>query len=62
MAYRRYYLRTYSLLFLVYVLIGIFVAFDRGYITVSLLKAVLSALLAIFLWWLVLLGVDLHVR
>ena len=61
MAYRRYY-RTYSLVFLIYVLIGIFVAFDRHYITASLLKAVLSALLAIFLWWLVLLGVDLHVR
>jgi len=61
MAYRRGY-RTYSLVFLIYILIGIFVAFDRHYITASLLKAVLSALLAIFLWWLVLLGVDLHVR
>ena len=61
MAYRRYY-RGYSLVFLIYVLIGIFVAFDRHYITASLLKAILSALLAIFLWWLVLLGVDLHVR
>lgn len=57
---RRYY-RPYSLFFLIYVVIGIFVAFSRGYITISLLKAVLSALLAIFLWWLVLLGVDLHV-
>jgi len=28
---------------------------------VGLLKAVLSALLAVFLWFLVLLGVDLHV-
>jgi hypothetical protein len=64
MAYRRTYagVRTYSIFFLIYVLIGIFVAFDRGYITVSLLKALLSALLAIFLGWLVLLGVDLHVR
>ena len=61
MAYRRGY-RTYSIVFLIYVLIGIFVAFDRGYITVSLLKALLSALLAVFLWFLVLLGVDLHIR
>jgi len=61
MAHRRYY-RGYSLVFLIYVLIGIFVAFDRHYITAALLKAVLSALLCIFLWWLVLLGVDLHVR
>jgi hypothetical protein len=63
MAYRRRYgYRTYSIVFLIYVLIGIFVAFDRGYITVSLMKAVLSALLAVFLWFLVLLGVDLHFR
>ena len=63
MAYRRRYgYRTYSIVFLIYVLIGIFVAFDRGYITVSLLKALLSALLAVFLWFLVLLGVDLHIR
>jgi hypothetical protein len=63
MAYRRRYgYRTYSIVFIIYVLIGIFVAFDRGYITISLLKAVLSALLAVFLWFLVLLGVDLHIR
>jgi hypothetical protein len=37
------------------------VAWDRDYITISLLKKVLSALLAIFLWFLVLLGVSLHV-
>ena len=61
MVRRRYGYRSYGLVFLVYVLIGIFVAFDRGYLTVSLLKAILSALLAIFLWWLVLLGVDLRI-
>lgn len=52
--------RRYSLVFIIYVIIGIVVAWERGYITVALLKAVLSALLAIFLWWLVLLGVNLH--
>lgn len=46
---------------LIYILIGIFVAWDQGYITISLLKKVLSALLAIFLWVLILLGVSLHV-
>lgn len=46
---------------LVYVVIGLFVAWDRHYITADLLKRVLSALLAIFLWFLILLGVDLHV-
>ncbi len=52
--------RRYSLIFIIYVIIGLIVAWDRGYITVALLKAALSALLAIFLWWLVLLGVSLH--
>jgi hypothetical protein len=46
---------------LIYILVGIFVAWDHDYITVGLLKRVFSALLAIFLWFLILLGVDLHV-
>lgn len=50
-----------SFIGLIYILIGLFVAWDRHYITVSLLKYVLSALLAIFLWFLVLLGIGLHV-
>jgi hypothetical protein len=50
-----------SFIGLIYILVGIFVAWDHGYITISLLKRVLSALLAIFLWVLILLGVDLHV-
>jgi hypothetical protein len=54
--------RRFSLLLLIYVLIGLYVAFVRDYITVRLIKGVLSALLAIFLWFLVLLGVDLHIR
>lgn len=59
---RRLTYRHYSLLFLIYIAIGVIVAFDRSYITVNLLKAIFSALLAIFLWFLVLLGVDLHIR
>ncbi len=51
--------RNVSLLFVVWVVIGIVVAAQRGYLTVSLLKLILSALLAILLWPLVLLGVDL---
>jgi hypothetical protein len=50
-----------SFIGLIYILIGIFVAWDHDYITISLLKRVLSALLAIFLWFLVLLGVNLHI-
>jgi hypothetical protein len=54
--------RRYSLLVLIYVLVGIYVAFAYDYITLRLVKLVLSALLAIFLWWLVLLGVNLHIN
>ena len=54
--------RRFSLVFLIYIIIGIVVAWEKGYITVGLLKGVLSALLAIFLWWLALLGISLHVH
>jgi hypothetical protein len=54
--------RRISLLALVYIVIGIYIAWTRHYITVGLLKGVLQALLAIFLWFLILLGVDLRVR
>jgi hypothetical protein len=54
--------RRYSWLFIIWVLIGIVVAWERHYITVELLKLILSAILAIFLWPLVLLGVNLHIH
>ncbi len=54
--------RHYSLFVIVYVVIGVIVAVDKHYITVGLLKNIISALLAIFLWFLVLLGVDLHIH
>ena len=47
---------------LIYVVIGLFVAWDRGYASLAWLKTLASALLAVFLWWLVLLGVNLHVH
>ena len=53
--------RRFSLLGLIYVLVGIYVAFAEDYIALRIVKLVLSALLAIFLWPLVLLGVDLHI-
>jgi hypothetical protein len=61
MAYR-YRRSGVSLIGLIYVVVGIFVAWDRGYIDLGLLRRVASALLAIFLWFLVLLGVDLHIK
>jgi hypothetical protein len=54
--------RRFSLLGLIYILVGIYVAFADDYIGIRLVKLVLSALLAIFLWPLVLLGVDLRIR
>jgi hypothetical protein len=54
--------RRFSLLGLIYVLVGIYVAWADNYIGIRLIKLVLSALLAIFLWPLVLLGVNLHIR
>ncbi len=54
--------RFRSLAALVYVIVGIIIAWDRGYIFLAWLKQLASILLAIFLWWLVLLGVNLHVH
>ncbi|HXF20039.1 MAG TPA: hypothetical protein VN597_06250 [Streptosporangiaceae bacterium] len=54
--------RPISLVFLIYIIIGLVIAWEKHYITVNLLKGVLSALLAIFLWWLPLLGVSLHIH
>jgi undecaprenyl pyrophosphate phosphatase UppP len=54
--------RLRNLVFLIYLVIGFFVAWDRSYITLAWLKTLASALLAIFLWWLILLGVNLHVH
>jgi hypothetical protein len=54
--------RFRNLVILVYIIIGLVVAWDRGYATLAWLKTLASALLAVFLWWLVLLGVNLHVH
>jgi hypothetical protein len=51
-----------SLILLLYVVAGIVVAVDKHYITIALLKQVGTALLAVFLWWLLLLGVNLHIH
>jgi hypothetical protein len=54
--------RPVSIVFVIYVIIGIVVAWTQGYITIGLIKGVLSALLAIFLWFLPLFGVSLHLH
>ena len=51
-----------KLLGLVYVAIGIFLAASKDYLeNLETIKRVLSALLAILLWPLLLLGIDLHI-
>ncbi len=52
----------YSWLFIIWVLIGIVVAWEHHYITLALLKLILSALLAVLLWPLVLLGISFHIH
>jgi hypothetical protein len=58
----RIFRRRFGIVFVLYVIIGLVVAWEKHYITVGLLKGLLSALLAIFLWWLPLLGVNLHIH
>jgi len=50
-----------SLIGLIYLIVGVVIAVSHHYITVALLKVVASALLCIFLWFLPLLGVNLHI-
>jgi hypothetical protein len=52
-----------TLLIVAYVVIGVIVAANEDYLrNLGNLRRILSALLAIVLWPLVLLGVDLHIR
>jgi hypothetical protein len=51
----------YSWMFLIWVVVGLIIAWTHTYITVAVLKIALSALLAVFLWPLLLLGVSLHI-
>lgn len=55
--------RGQSLILLVYVVVGVAVAASHDYFrNVNTLREVVAAVLAIALWPLVLLGVDLHLR
>ena len=58
-----YYRRGPSLLGIIYIAIGIFVAIDHRYFkNINDIEAVISAVLAVLLWPLVLLDVNLHLR
>jgi hypothetical protein len=52
-----------NLLILIYVGVGIAVAASKDYFdNLDTIRRIASAVLAIFLWPLVLLGIDLHIR
>ncbi len=51
----------FSWMFIIWVVVGLVIAWTHAYITVAVLKVVLSAVLSVFLWPLLLLGVSLHV-
>ena len=51
-----------SWFWVLYLIIGLIVAWEKHYITLYVAKIVLSAILAVLLWWLTLLGVSLHVH
>lgn len=46
----------------VYLIIGGVIAWDHGYLNLSWLRSLASAILAILLWWLIPLGVNLHIH
>lgn len=55
--------RRPSILTIIYVVIGVFVAADHNYFkNVDDIEAVISVILAVLLWPLVLLDVNLHIR
>jgi hypothetical protein len=55
--------RRPSLLGIVYLIIGVALAADRNYLdSLGSLRTLASAVLAILLWPLLLLGIDLHIK
>jgi hypothetical protein len=56
-------LRLRSLITIAYLIVGLIVAANENYLRdLETVRQVVSAVLAIVLWPLVLLGVDLHIR
>ena len=51
-----------NLVILAYLVIGGVIAWDHGYLGLSWLRSFASAILAILLWWLIPLGVNLHIH
>jgi hypothetical protein len=55
--------RAIRFIFIVtYFTIGVVLAWDHGYLTLGWLRTLASTLLAVFFWWLIPLGVNLHIH
>jgi hypothetical protein len=54
--------KRHSWLFIIWVVVGIVIAWEHSYITLHIVEVVLSAVLTILLWPLVLIGVNLHIH
>lgn len=54
--------RGVSLVFLIYLAIGVVVALNTGYNTITNVSEFISFLLAVLIWPAVLLGADLHIN
>ena len=55
--------RRPSLLLIIYVIVGVAIAASKNYFdNLDTLRAFASAVLAVLLWPLLLLGIDLHIR
>ena len=55
-------MKKFNWLWVIWIIAGIVLAWTHSYITAALAKVMLSALLAIVLWPLLLLGVSLHIH
>ncbi len=49
-------------LLIIWAIVGLVVSWERTYITVHIIQTLVTVVLAVFLWPLVLLGVNLHVH
>jgi hypothetical protein len=47
---------------LLYFIIGGVIAWDHGYLGLSWLRSLASAIIAVVFWWLIPLGINLHIH
>lgn len=55
-------MRLRGALIMVYILVGVWVAYQNDYLANTLVRPLLSVVLAVLLWFLIPLGVNLHLR